>query len=88
MGKRAWLSNHHEVAIKKHNVSNEHKDGRSMWFSEKNQKMLEDVAIMQDICKDRVLTCMKLTYFFSKQDLSLMKYEALCNLAYAQKLLA
>ncbi|KAH7440814.1 hypothetical protein KP509_03G011800 [Ceratopteris richardii] len=33
--------------------------------------------------KSRVITCMKLAYFVSKQDISLMKYEALCELAFS-----
>ncbi|MCO5578402.1 hypothetical protein L7F22_032243 [Adiantum nelumboides] len=69
-------------AIRKHHNSNEHALGRMRWYSEKDKKMPAHVVIMQDRCKNRVITCMKLAYFIAKQDLAIMKYEALCELAY------
>ncbi|MCO5592298.1 hypothetical protein L7F22_046298 [Adiantum nelumboides] len=70
-------------AIRKHHKSAEHALGRMRWYSEKDKKIPEHVVTMQDRCKDRVVTCMKLAYFIAKQDLAIMKYEALCELAYA-----
>ncbi|MCO5603233.1 hypothetical protein L7F22_057380 [Adiantum nelumboides] len=67
-------------AIRKHPKSDEHKDGRLKWFNENAPKMPEHVVVMQDRYKDRVITCMKLAYFVTRQDLALMKYESLCEL--------
>ncbi|KAH7285942.1 hypothetical protein KP509_33G052100 [Ceratopteris richardii] len=45
--------------------------------------MEDHVSNLNDRNKTRIITCMKLAYFFGKQDIALTKYEALCDLAYA-----
>ncbi|MCO5610840.1 hypothetical protein L7F22_065082 [Adiantum nelumboides] len=70
-------------AIRKHHKSEEHSIGRMHWCSEKDRKIPEHVVTMQDRCKDRVMTCIKFAYFVAKQDLAIVKYEALCDLGYA-----
>ncbi|MCO5564404.1 hypothetical protein L7F22_018065 [Adiantum nelumboides] len=68
--------------IRKHHKSEEHSNGRMHWCSEKDRKIPEHVVNMQDRCKDHVMTCIKFAYFVAKQDLAIVKYEALCDLGY------
>ncbi|KAH7294328.1 hypothetical protein KP509_28G067100 [Ceratopteris richardii] len=70
-------------AIRKHNRSLEHKLGSAKWFSARGKKMEDHVSNLNDRNKTRIITCMKLAYFFGKQDMALTKYEAICDLAYA-----
>ncbi|KAH7422047.1 hypothetical protein KP509_13G088000 [Ceratopteris richardii] len=70
-------------AIRKHNKSFEHRLGCAKWFSAKDKKIQDHVSVLNDRSKSQTITCIKLAYFFGKQDMALTKYEALCDLAYA-----
>ena len=63
--------------------SPEHKFAKSIFVSDGGVTMPRHVKLMADRNQKRVITCMKLGHFITKEDLAVRKYNKLCDLAYA-----